>query len=1019
MAGKWFFFSILLLFVWKWLVVSEESAGEANKRSNIKVEKESDLRMGYGVAFRKFGKLHHDVSTFKMVIAMPVINISEVLLGSGVNWNTEAIQTFGEQCKQIEAADSSVSLRLMCTSLLPNMQSLADGLIQAMQRLRSLARNELRYVMPGYQLEDDPKFKLFESKMSKEKWNPKHINQALKAMRVHIKKMDKKEQESEEIDAMFEVVEMLFNLAKMKGEIVDTSSMPSWAQESINKWKAKYPKVWKTLVNYPQNSDPAVNKTVQAPPQSRRKREIFGIGAMIGSLYVGHELLKVQDAVNNLNKATKQQGNELVILHDEMTAVAEASNSQWKDLLSEVSLTRSVMNSMVKMVLRLHNTMQMEKYELKNLQYALYVLMQGQTMLKPLLDREKAMISLLITMYEDLIEDLTDLKRGQLSPRLVPMSEMERIRKLMESHVQESYPEYRILMKDVRDIYSTKCGYWYWNGYVNIEVPLYMTRYTSPPMDLFKVDTVHVPYSVGRETGTFTKLHTDSDYLALTHDRYLEVSQEELDRCLRIGNEFVCPQRLVLKNTLKHTCLSAIYFKTNPELVREICDFRVLVDFHPPEKVLQVGREILVANIKRPWYFDCQEVTDFPLVNKNATYFAMPAGALCRCALHSKGRKLSRQIDQCDETLQGRVWYTINQAMALYMQEKETLMRTGLDIRFPKLEIDELQLFNISEMRETDVIPQVSRWKEAPLDKLVEVLKSDSDVWRSKNDKALAGLKDLDLNLWNLDTVVKLAKKIGLGLAIGFPLLSLGVGILYLILQCNLRKKLSGLPKELWFTKHEKRTKTEENVYQAVPQKEGEEKEVERVLLPKGEVLPKGKGDRKKVAWCCTWCFKSSADEKQYFDKADVLYDLRSTYRADLKNKGTELAKRILHDEDEDEIIRKNRRLTEAGTNMQQVAKAINRSYRYVAKVCQIPTFESAIQVWKNQGSPVDPYSSALDTYSHKTAHLYPMLTKHEQDHMYPMLQEAMRRPFKDATAPDCNLCEQTLSKTELAKEVD
>jgi hypothetical protein len=678
----------------------------------------------------------------------------------------------------------------------------------------------------------------------------------------------------------------------------------------------------------------------------RQKRQVIGMAALAGTIFIGSQLDKVENAVNALNEATRQQGQEIVILHDDMIAVAKASDEVWKKTLVELNATRLMMDRVVKMILKQNQELGLHAKEFENLHLALYMLMSAQTTVMPLINRERALLERMVKHIENLIEDLVQLKYGHLSPRLVPLSEMERIRRALEIEIQQRYPEYQLLMKDVRDVYSMNAKYWYKEGMIYITVPIYMTQHRARPMQLFEVQTVHVPYSSGKTTNMYTKLKTDAKYIAVTSNRFLELTQSELDMCIKHQNSYTCPQQMVLEDLSTHTCLSAIYFNRSPEIVKSKCDFTVFAEFSPPEKILEAGNDILIANVKQPWTFHCAEDTDQPEVSKKATYFTIPAQTLCKCTLESAGRTVSRQIDKCDDSLQGKVWYTINQALALYDKNQQTLMKTGLDLRFPTFTRGQEEPLFLKTFFSEDVIPQMRKWKESPLSEWIDVFSNQSKVWKSKNDKALSKIKDVHLGLSGLTKVVNFAKKLGLALAIGLPFISFALGCAYLCMQCKIRRRLAGLPKELW---KDERVSQQENLYQSLPGKATSESHYvdpdssTMGLMGLAAVGPAIANTRGRKTWKET--FRLKRKDKPFTDPV-TQFNLRQAYIQRLKLESDPSADKILHDEEDPQDIRKLRRLNEAGTTWFEIEKAINQERKHLEN-CSVPEFEAAIQFWK------------------------------------------------------------------------
>ena len=56
-------------------------------------------------------------------------------------------------------------------------------------------------------------------------------------------------------------------------------------------------------------------------------------------------------------------------------------------------------------------------------------------------------------------------------------------------------------------------------------------------------------------------------------ETYINVRQQELATCKRIGYEFFCEELLVARHKSIHSCESAIYFDFDKDIIKQNCDF--------------------------------------------------------------------------------------------------------------------------------------------------------------------------------------------------------------------------------------------------------------------------------------------------------------------------------------------------------------------------------------------------------------------------------------------------------------
>ena len=86
-------------------------------------------------------------------------------------------------------------------------------------------------------------------------------------------------------------------------------------------------------------------------------------------------------------------------------------------------------------------------------------------------------------------------------------------------------------------------------------------------------------------------------YLALNTEIYINIRQQELVTCKKIGYEFYCEELFVVRHKSRYSCKSAIYFDLDKEIIKQNCQFTFSynkIDVIPT--VLDGGNEIILAN---------------------------------------------------------------------------------------------------------------------------------------------------------------------------------------------------------------------------------------------------------------------------------------------------------------------------------------------------------------------------------------------------------------------------------------
>ena len=122
--------------------------------------------------------------------------------------------------------------------------------------------------------------------------------------------------------------------------------------------------------------------------------------------------------------------------------------------------------------------------------------------------------------------------------------------------------------------------------------------YTQQLLILHQLEMVPVPI-VDEITNaqSYTKLKIKKPYIALNSETYINIRQQELATCKRIGYEFYCKELFVVRHKSIHSCKSMIYFDLDTEIIKQNCNFMFYFNKSGITlTVLDGGNEIILAN---------------------------------------------------------------------------------------------------------------------------------------------------------------------------------------------------------------------------------------------------------------------------------------------------------------------------------------------------------------------------------------------------------------------------------------
>ena len=80
-----------------------------------------------------------------------------------------------------------------------------------------------------------------------------------------------------------------------------------------------------------------------------------------------------------------------------------------------------------------------------------------------------------------------------------------------------------------------------------IQFPIFIQPYTQQPLILYQLETVPVPViDKNTKADTYTQLQITKPYIALNTETYINIRQQELATCKKMGYEFYCEELFVL-----------------------------------------------------------------------------------------------------------------------------------------------------------------------------------------------------------------------------------------------------------------------------------------------------------------------------------------------------------------------------------------------------------------------------------------------------------------------------------------
>ena len=212
-----------------------------------------------------------------------------------------------------------------------------------------------------------------------------------------------------------------------------------------------------------------------------------------------------------------------------------------------------------------------------------------------------------VKMYEEFIMQLhmytkaiKILAKGYLPISLITLLILQDIIDNVKTAIRKTNQDYDIVIKQLHPCHDMKLLTFGIDIDKNliIQFPVFIQPYTQQPLVLYQIETVTVPIvDQNKQADSYMHLQIERPYNAVRSKTCITIRQQELSTCKKIGYEFSCEELLVVKHKSKCSCISAIYFHLDPDMIKENCKFAFnynKTNVHPT--VLDGGNEIILAN---------------------------------------------------------------------------------------------------------------------------------------------------------------------------------------------------------------------------------------------------------------------------------------------------------------------------------------------------------------------------------------------------------------------------------------
>ena len=178
---------------------------------------------------------------------------------------------------------------------------------------------------------------------------------------------------------------------------------------------------------------------------------------------------------------------------------------------------------------------------------------------------------------------------GHLAHRILNPQVLTKYLEIIENDLEDTAPKYEPVFTSVYQYYGNSLA-----SVTNtiddllLQLPILIKLTVQVPISLFSIETLSVPLDADTYIGgkrEYTQIIPETEYIALTDNNYVPLTQVQISLCAKIGYTYYCEYAHLLKKHTEHTCMSAIYYDKESKTKANQCK-TIVTDNTPESKIL-------------------------------------------------------------------------------------------------------------------------------------------------------------------------------------------------------------------------------------------------------------------------------------------------------------------------------------------------------------------------------------------------------------------------------------------------
>ena len=148
------------------------------------------------------------------------------------------------------------------------------------------------------------------------------------------------------------------------------------------------------------------------------------------------------------------------------------------------------------------------------------------------------------SMLDDTLIGIENLNSGYLTHHILDPQVLTKYLEIIEDNLEETAPEYEPVFTSVYHCYGNSlASFTITIDDLLLQLPILIKLKGQVPMSLFSIETVPVPLDAETYVGDkreYTQIILETEYIALTDNNYVPLTQVQISLCAKIGYTYYC-----------------------------------------------------------------------------------------------------------------------------------------------------------------------------------------------------------------------------------------------------------------------------------------------------------------------------------------------------------------------------------------------------------------------------------------------------------------------------------------------